>query len=162
MKLSALWPAVLALSLSACASYAPRGLEVGQTADDVLRRMGPPTGSYPLADGGRQLEFARGPYGHHTYMVELDAQGRVTGWRQTLTEANYARVVPGLSRHDLLLLLGRPAETQQMPRQHVQVWNYPATTGDCLWFQVALTEDGRVKGTMRATDWRCNGDDSRS
>ena len=69
---------VLTLALSACAGYSPRGMQVGDSADDVLRTMGQPTSRYQLPQGGTRLEFARGPYGKHTYMIDVDAQGRVT------------------------------------------------------------------------------------
>src|SRR5688572_13494017 len=77
--------AVTAL-LGGCAGYSPGQLAAGTPVSDVVARMGEPTGQYTLADGARRLEFARGPSGRHTYMIDVDAQGRVTRWQQVLTE----------------------------------------------------------------------------
>ena len=67
---------VLALA-AGCASYGPSSLRVGQSADEATRQMGVPTARYARTDGGSRLEFARGPFGKHTYMVDVDADGRV-------------------------------------------------------------------------------------
>jgi hypothetical protein len=145
------------LLLGACAGYGPSGIVAGQSEGDVARSMGAPTGRYALAGGGARLEYARGPYGKETYMVDLDAAGRVTGWQQVLTEANFLRVVPGLPRQELLLLLGRPGEVYGVPWQNAQVWNWRYPTNDCLWFQVTVAADGRVKDAGHGIDRRCDG-----
>ena len=88
-----------ALALAACASqYGPGDLAAGASREAVRERLGEPTGQYPLPEGGMRLEFARGPFGKHTYMVELAADGRVRAWAQVLTEAQFNRVVPGMPR----------------------------------------------------------------
>jgi hypothetical protein len=146
-----------ALLLGACAGYSPSGVARGQPEGDVVRSMGAPTGRYALPGGGTRLEYARGPAGKQTYMVDLDGSGRVTGWQQVLTEANFLRVLPDMSRQDLLLLLGRPGEVYAVPWQKAQVWNYRYPTNDCLWFQVTVTLDGRVKDAGHGIDPRCDG-----
>jgi hypothetical protein len=47
-----------------------------------------------MPDGTQRLEFARGPFGRHTYMVDLDAQGRVANVEQVLDARHFARVTP--------------------------------------------------------------------
>ena len=143
--------------LAGCAGYSPAGVVVGQTEGEVVRAMGAPTGRYALPAGATRLEYARGPYGRVTYMVDLDAAGRVAGWQQVLTEANFLRVQPGLSRDELLLLLGRPGEVFGVPWQRAVVWNWRYPTNDCLWFQATLTlADGRVKDAGHGIDPRCD------
>jgi hypothetical protein len=78
--------------LAGCAGYGPGDLHAGQLEADVRARMGEPTGRYPMPGGGSKIEYARGPMGKHTYMIELDADGRVKGWQQVLTEANFESI----------------------------------------------------------------------
>lgn len=148
--------AVACALLAGCAGYAPSGVSTGQSEADVVRAMGPPTGSYPMPDG-RRLEFARGPFGRHTYMVDLDAAGRVTRVEQVLSEANFLRVTPGMSRDELLRLLGRPGEVFAVPWQRAVVWNWRYPTNDCLWFQATVNADGRVRDAGHGIDPRCAG-----
>ena len=141
--------------LVGCAGYAPTGVAPGQAEADVARTMGPPTGRYALP-GGTRLEYARGPYGRHTYMIDLDGTGRVERVAQVLTEANFLRVAPGMGRNDLLLLLGRPGEVFAVPWQRAQVWNWRYPTNDCLWFQATVAPDGRVLDAGRGVDPHCD------
>ena len=53
---------------------APR-ISTGQTADEVVRAIGQPTARYAFPNGGQRLEYASGPYGKTTYMVDLDPPG---------------------------------------------------------------------------------------
>src|ERR1700704_120591 len=93
------------LVLAACAPLSPPA-SPGQTEAEVLGSLGMPTGRYALADGARRLEFARGPFGRVTWMVDVDSAGRVTRAAQVLQEPYFAQVVDGMPRDDLLRLLG--------------------------------------------------------
>ncbi len=149
-----------ALALAACAMYAPRSLKAGDSLDEVRRQLGEPTARYTLPTGTR-LEFARGPYGKHTYMVDVDAQGRVTAWQQVLTEENFNRVEAGQTGEQLLMQLGRPAETRPGGWQRGQVWSYRYDTvmGLCQWFQVSLDDHGVVTSSAYGIDPRCDVND---
>jgi hypothetical protein len=150
--------------LAGCAGYAPSGVQNGQTADEVARLMGPPTGRYPLPGGGQRLEYARGPMGKHTYMIDLDAAGRVTGWTQVLNEANFNALPTGLTREEVLLRLGRPSERFYIGWQDLDVWAYRYPINECQWFMVGFRRDGHVNDTSYGIDWRCDrgGDRKRS
>ena len=148
--------AMLAALLGACAGYAPGGVGPGQSEADVARSMGAATGRYALPGGATRLEYARGPYGRHTYMIDLDAAGRVARVDQVLNEANFLRVNPGMTQSDLLLLLGRPGEVFGVRLENAQVWSWRYPTNDCLWFQATVTRDGRVLDAGRGIDPRCD------
>ncbi len=145
----------LAAALAGCAGYGTGGLNVGDSAAEVERRMGVPTGRHRLPDGGTRLEFARGPAGLHTFMVDVEAQARVAGWAQVLDPAHFAAVQPGLSREALRLALGRPALTRRFSRQNEDVWNYRYDNPLCWWFEVSLAIDGPVRSSGFAPDPRC-------
>ncbi|MEW6703248.1 MAG: hypothetical protein AB1430_00160 [Pseudomonadota bacterium] len=147
---------------SACSGYMPRELRSGQTEADAVRELGPPTGRHALPGGMQRLEFARGPYGKHTYMVDLDAQGRVIGWQQVLTEDHFNQVRAGETREALLRRLGRPSEVRAGDWQGGQVWSYRYETlmGLCQWFQVSLDDHGVVTSTGYGIDPRCDHNDT--
>jgi hypothetical protein len=141
-------------SLAACTGYAPGHLVAGQGIDEVTRQLGAPTGRHVLPQGGTRLEFARGPFGRHTYMVDLDPQGRVSGWRQVLTEAEFATIVPGMPQEDLLRRIGRPSEKRGGGWQPGEVWSYRYDAIFCQWFQVSVV-NGQVRDAGYGPDPLC-------
>jgi hypothetical protein len=152
-------PAAVLLLCAACAGLQPQQVRVGQSEAEMLAAMGRPTGRYPLADGAQRVEFARGPAGRVTWMVDLDAAGRVLQVEQVLDAAHFAQVEDGMSRDALLRLLGRPAEVQREWQQR-ETWSWRYETNDCLWFRVTLDADGRVRGGgAHMTDPACDAGD---
>ena len=145
-------PGLLGL-VTACGTPAPHP---GQTEAELRAQMGPAAGRYPLAGGGQRLEFARGPAGRLTWMVDLDAAGRALRSEQVLDAAHFAQVQPGMAADDLLRLLGRPAAKQGEWQQR-ETWSWRYETNDCLWFRVTLGADRRVQhGGAYMTDPACD------
>lgn len=132
---------LVAAALAACAGYAPSSALIGRSADDVAREIGPPTGRYTLPDGTTRLEYARGPYGKETYMIDLDSAGRVARVDQVLTENNFNAIRPGESRMSVLLRLGRPSEVGRIWRGG-ELWMYRYNAFFCRWFVITLEPDG--------------------
>jgi hypothetical protein len=149
----------LALAVAGCTGYGPRGVNVGDSAQAVAERMGPPTGRYALPQGGTRLEYARGPFGKHTYMVDVDAQGRVVRWTQVLTEPNFETVQPGMAQDDVLVTLGRPSDRRGGGWQGGEVWSYRYEAVFCQWFQVSV-KDGRVTSAGYGPDPLCDVNDN--
>ncbi len=117
--------------------------------------MGEPTDRV-VVPGGSRLEYARGPYGKHTYRIEIDAAGKVRGVSQILTEANFEALRPGATRDDVRDRLGRPAETRVGWRGVGVVWSYRYDHRiECRWFQVWLVDD-RVREASYAVDPICD------
>ncbi|WP_425257980.1 hypothetical protein ACPOLB_20965 [Rubrivivax sp. RP6-9] len=149
--------AVCALALQACAVAPPAA--PGQSQADLQQRLGTPTGRYALPDGATRLEFARGPFGRETWMVDVDASGRATAVRQVLNEASFAAFqarAPGMPRDELLRTLGRPGERRHGGWQGGEVWSWRYPTNDCLWFQVSIGDDGLVRDGAYGIDPRCD------
>jgi len=150
--------AAAVLLLGACASLQLPQPSPGQTEAELVARLGPPTGRYSLPAGGQRLEYATGPYGRTTLMVDLGADGRVISSEQALTEANFAKVTDGMDRVDVLRMLGRPADKagEYMNRQ-TWSWRYP--TYDCLWARITFEPTGKVRGGASfLPDPRCDVD----
>ena len=133
----------LPLTLAGCAAFAPP-VQPGASEADALARLGAPTARYTMPDGTTRLEFARGPFGRETWMVDVDAGARVQRAEQVLNEASFATLVPGLTRGDVLRRLGRPAEAQRVGWLGREVWSWRYPTNDCLWFRVTFEADGRL------------------
>jgi hypothetical protein len=148
--------AAAALLLVGCASSSPQGLPVGATEAQVIARMGPPTGRYKLPSGGTRLEFARGPQGKVTYMVDFDANGGSVIWDQVLTPQNFMSLEYGMSSEEVLMRIGHPGSTRSFPRQGLTVWNYRYPTFDCLWYQVSISDAGKFLGAANTTDPQCD------
>ncbi|CAN5872519.1 hypothetical protein BH11PSE8_BH11PSE8_11430 [soil metagenome] len=152
----ALAAAALAMTaLAGCAVVLPGSLPPGTSIDQARRSFGGPMGEYPLADGGRRLEFPGGY--RQTLMVDFDAAGRLVRSEQVLDEANFSDIVPGMAREEVLMRIGHPVYVFAVPRQHLQVWNYRFFRGDCVWFQVSVGDEGTVTEAGMGTDPACDG-----
>jgi hypothetical protein len=147
--------ATIALGLAACAPLPPAS---GTTQAELLQAWGTPTARYALDAGAQRLEYASGPYGRTTWMVDLDAQQRVTRSRQVLNENEFLAVqsATALQRDGLLRWLGTPGERRHGGRAGGEVWSWRYLTNDCLWFQASVAEDGRVTGAAYGIDPRCD------
>jgi hypothetical protein len=145
----------VALALSACTTYGPGNLAPGQTEADARARLGEPTVRSALANGGSRLDYARGPFGKHTYRVELDAAGKVSSLTQLLDENNFNTLRPGWSKAQVLDRIGPASETRVGWRGVGEVWSYRYESPFCRWFQVWLIED-RVREAAYASDPLCD------
>jgi hypothetical protein len=134
-----------ALVVAGCAAYGPGDLRAGAGEADVAARMGPPTGRHAMPDGATRLEYARGPYGRETYMVDLDAGGRVVRIEQVLGETQFReRMAVGMTRDEVRRTFGRPAEARRVGFVGREVWSWRYPTNDCLWFRATFGPDGRL------------------
>jgi hypothetical protein len=131
---------VLMLVLAGCAHYAPPPSLVGKSVQEVQALMGPPTEQRP-----DRLVYARGPMGEHTWFLWLDDKARVQATEQRLQEAVFMRVAPGMTQEAVLDLLGPVGERRGLGRERGQVWSWRFENGQCLWFQVEMDAQGRVR-----------------
>ncbi len=149
----------LAAGLGGCVAIQMHPPAVGQAEAEVLAHYGAPTARYPMGGGVTRLEYASGPYGRETWMVDVDAGGHVTAARQVLTEASFdafQRHAAGMTRDALLRTLGRPGERRGGGWQGGEVWSWRYPTHECLWFQVSIGDDGLVRDGAYGIDPRCD------
>lgn len=119
---------------------------------DVVALYGPPDRVWPEADGGRTLEYATQPMGHHTWMVRLGADGRLLGARDALSPAGRARVEPGMHPEQVSRLLGRERSRVFFRHSGEEVWDWtiePDQSGYGLRFNVHF-KDGVVARTTQS------------
>jgi hypothetical protein len=143
------------LLLAACAAAPPLP---GSARTEVLRSWGTPSAHYALVGGGDRLEYASGPYGRTTWMIDVDGAGRVLQARQVLSEGEFLQVQSAttLTRDELLRWLGTPGERRSGGRAGGEVWSWRYPTNDCLWFQSSVADDGRVTSSAYAIDPVCD------
>ncbi len=145
--------------LTACSSYAPPTNLAGIRRDELIARMGQPDRQRGLPTGTR-LEFPRGPMGHHTWFVDLDAAGYATRAEQVLTEPNFNQIVPGMAQDEVSQRLGRPSHIQGLGRSRGVVWSYRFENHFCQWFQVEIAQDQKVRSTGFGEPPECERRDS--
>jgi hypothetical protein len=102
-------PAVLAIFLAACAS--PESLKPGTPIAEARATLGSPTNEVWLPDGGSRLQYSGQPNGQWVWNADFDAQGRLRGVEQVLTDEAFLRVRAGKdTQADVLRDFGAPAE----------------------------------------------------
>jgi hypothetical protein len=106
---------IATMLLTACASYSGSGLKPGvANLEQVQSLMGQPAMRWQDADGSVQLAYPRGPYGFHTYMVKLGPDGRLQSIENVLDEKSFGRIRAGLSKDEVLRLIGPPDESRSV------------------------------------------------
>ncbi|MEJ8858310.1 hypothetical protein WKW79_27330 [Variovorax robiniae] len=121
--------AVLVLSLAGvlagCAGE-PTRLPLDSTRAETLQRLGPPTATYALADGGERLQYSRAPAGFEVNNVDLDRSGKVVSITQELDEGLFGNTIqPGVWRvPDVLRTYGRPYEISRVTSFKGDVWSW--------------------------------------
>jgi hypothetical protein len=150
MRLAAV---LLALVLSACASYSGAGLRPGEARlEDVLRLMGQPAMRWQNPDGSIQLAYPRGPAGIHTYMVKLGPDGRLQSKENVLDQAGFAQIRPGMTQEQVLRILGPPDDsaTAYFKVRDELVWDWRACTNNTNIQRLYVLFDASA-GTVRST-----------
>jgi outer membrane protein assembly factor BamE (lipoprotein component of BamABCDE complex) len=107
--------------LAACASPASF---VGRPATALQGALGAKTGEFPNPDGSRTLAFSHGYYSGQAYLVRVDPSGIVREVRQALVEESFQRIEPGMTRDEVLRLIGPPVESTDFTRQREVSWEY--------------------------------------
>ncbi|MBK9136094.1 MAG: hypothetical protein IPM15_17585 [Betaproteobacteria bacterium] len=152
--------AALAAVAAWAAGCAPVPPAAGDARDAVVGRWGAPTARYTMPGGAERLEYATGPFGRTTWMIDLDSAGRVTGARQVLNEAHFHEFqqrAPGMSIDEVLRTLGTPGERKRVGWRSDEVWSWRYPTNDCLWFQVTVDlAAGRARDAGYGIDWSCD------
>ena len=154
------WALLLAITPlgAACDFIAQKDLTPGQSTEaDVRRWMGQPEMIWEESDGSRTLEYPRGPMGKETYFVTIGADGRFRRIEQVLTEENFRKVQPGMTRDQVRQILGKPGEISRFKRQNEEVWGwrYLEATQRTMFFYAHFDQDtGLLKRTDQMQDWR--------
>lgn len=118
---------IFVLLLVSCASYNGRGLKPGiDTMESVVKLMGQPAMQWANPDGSLQLAYPRGPMGYDTYMVHINADGKLQLIENVLEPKHFSRIQPGMSKDEVLRILGPsyPNWTVYFERRDELVWEW--------------------------------------
>jgi len=123
------WMGIAALALSACATLQPvdTGQKmIGSPQAAVRGTFGAPTETYQLADGTQRWIYSKQPYGYDVYAADFDASGKLTNFRQMLTETEIYTARPGTwTKRDVAERWGTPKEPiQYYPLMKREAWSY--------------------------------------
>ncbi len=144
-------------ALGACDPQRIEKLEEGVATEvDVRKQFGDPVTVTVEADGSRTMDYPRQPEGWTNYVIQIGADGKMTSLRQLLNLDNFAKVLPGLSQHEVRKLLGRPAKTMPfaLKKEEVWDWRFKQHGQESKMFSVTFDAAGKVVGTAIGDDPR--------
>ena len=135
------------LALVGCDRVATGELQAGQsTVADLKLKMGEPASVN--RDGDKEIwEYPLGPEGVRTYMMTINAQGTIEKIDQVLVDANFKRIVPGMTITEVRRILGRNSKEQRFgmtPNELTHKYKFNANNED-QYFDVTYNAEGRVK-----------------
>ena len=117
-RISLLVPLLLAAACSTPGAF------VGRSEGDLRAQLGAPAGDYPNGDGTRTLAYPQGRLSTETYMVDVAPGGAVRSVRQALTDDTIQRINAGMTRDQILRMIGPPREVMSFPRKAETSWEY--------------------------------------
>jgi hypothetical protein len=142
--------ALLIALLSGCAGYSPSRDIVGQDRAVLSASMGQPEREYEV-DGFTVLHYPRGPAGSHTYFVYLGSDSRVVKWEQVLTEDRFNTIDSGMTKDQVIRVLGITKITKDLARQRGYVWHYRYENASCKSFMIEFASDDTVRSANYRT-----------
>jgi outer membrane protein assembly factor BamE (lipoprotein component of BamABCDE complex) len=116
----------VALALSGCAvDRLPSLVAPGASAGDVEARMGKPIAQGVLPNGETYWDYTLQPMGYHNYRVTFDPNKRVQAVQDLLTKENIARLEPGMSRAQVLDIVGPSQQPEKYANGTTSLsWRY--------------------------------------
>lgn len=153
-------PAVLlGLATVAGGCAGPQSLVPGEAGmADVQRVLGEPALTWREPDGSQRLAYPRGPFGYHTWMVDLDPKGKLRRVENVLDEAHFAAVRPGMKHEQVLKALGPsdPSGTAYYAARDELAWEwrYCDNWNTAQRFNVLFdASQGTVRSTVTVPVW---------
>lgn len=140
------WPRYLpvagALIVAACAM--PDRLVPGTPESQVRAQLGKPLAEYALpAAGAHRLEYG-GQHEQLTWMVDIDAAGRVIQARQVRTAANFSSLRIGVDDQDTVRReFGTPYRVQFYKLSGLTAWIYPYREAGAIDMMMTVLFDGK-------------------
>lgn len=154
---------LVACTLGACGL--PGSVKPGDSEAQALSTAGRPTASYPLAGGGKRLQYSGQPFNQFVWNIDLDGAGRVVGVTQVMSDESFARIRSGKdTRADVLREYGPPADTFSYPLKDETafMYRYFIQGGFYAAMFVYFDPAGVVKRTETGMDpWRIRDGDRR-
>jgi outer membrane protein assembly factor BamE (lipoprotein component of BamABCDE complex) len=91
---------------------------------DVRGVFGVPEMIVEERDGTRTFQYPLGPEGPRTFFATLGADGKLIRVWNVLVPETFSKIVPGMARDDVRLLLGRPGSQQRYELKRQTAWEW--------------------------------------
>jgi hypothetical protein len=146
--------AAVAILLSGCAQD-QIAFQPGDNAVKLSARLGQPSETYPLPDGGKRLMWPTQPFGETTVAADVSATGSIQNVRQVLQPNEFSRAQVGTwTKHDVLTSFGRPEESVYFPLTKREVWSYRYQEGGVwkLLYNFSFDQAGVLRMTQKSPD----------
>ncbi len=137
-------PVTIIAMIAGCAGYSPSKYLVGQDRTALMTSMGQPEREY-LLDELSVLHYPRGPAGSHTYFIYIDRSDLVVKWEQVLTENRFDTIQPGMTKDQVIRIIGVSTITNGLARNRGYVWHYRYETPHCKSFVIEFTPEDTVR-----------------
>lgn len=135
----------LSVLLCACVAPTPSSSIIGLDKTSLVKQLGKPQreASYPE---GERWDYSRGQYGVYTYFVYFDPTGTVSRYELALSEERFSRIQPGMTKEDVIQLIGEAPRRHGIARHRGYVWGYRNFwSSACLWFLVEFDAEDVVR-----------------
>lgn len=132
--------------LAGCASD-PQNLPLGTTRNDALQRLGRPTATYPMPNGGERLQYSLAPFGFTVTNVDVDAAGRVVSVVQELQEGLFDSTIKvnAWRVDDILRTYGKPYEITRVYSFDGNIWSWRfLSINNPRWLYIYVDPQGLV------------------
>ena len=139
---------ILAFSAVVLCGCGAAAVKIGMDEMQVVAKMGKPETVRKNIDGSQTWVYPNGPLGRQTYMVTVGADHSVKDVRQVLSDEYFSKVTRGMSRDDVMQILGRPGEIWTFGARDEEVWSWRYFQVNPMFFNVAFD---RPSGTVKAT-----------
>ncbi|MDQ0139499.1 hypothetical protein [Cupriavidus necator] len=154
------WLAAIAATIvCACATLQPVQTAqkmLGSPQSAVRDTFGAPSETYALANGASRWIYSKQPLGFEVYAADFDAGGKLTDFRQMLTEKEIYAARPGVwTKQDVAERFGMPREpVEYYPMMKREAWSYRLYAGayQPAHFSAYFDERGVLDRTMIIVD----------
>jgi hypothetical protein len=145
------------LALAGCAT--PDSLRPGMSVSEVIDRVGRPAEEYamPGMPPVRRLAYPGGGLDQQTWMVDVDANGRVLAVKQVISMEHFAQI--NVDKDDTTTIrreFGPPWRIQPYALSGLTAWQYPYLESN--WWNLMMSVHFDAAGIVRKTE---NGNDPR-
>ena len=138
---------VLLVLLAACVTPVPTTSIIGLEKPALLQKLGKPKRESVYMNVER-WDYSRGYEGVFMFFVYFDRDGRVSRYEQVLTEENFARIKPGMTKTEVIDIIGEGPRYNGIARGRGYVFSYKNFWSSvCIWFQVEFDADHVVRST---------------